>query len=104
MRRKPAGYDSDEDDTFLDRTGAVERKRQLRQQGGQAQQKAETYQELVRRPGSGGREGFGLAPTASASQLAQYRRVCTPGVWSDAAGLCLSVGAVPAGVYLRGLV
>ena len=49
MRRKPAGYDSDEDDTFLDRTGAVERKRQRRQQGGQAQQKAETYQELVRR-------------------------------------------------------
>ncbi|KAF0290775.1 Kanadaptin [Amphibalanus amphitrite] len=46
-RRKQTGYDSDDDDTFLDRTGAVERKRQRRQQTTAAEQPAETYQSLL---------------------------------------------------------
>jgi hypothetical protein len=40
-------YDSDED-TFLDRTGAVEKKRQQRMhQAGKAESQVETYQSLV---------------------------------------------------------
>lgn len=40
-------YDSD-DDTFLDRTGAVEKKRQQRMyQAGKGEEQVETYQSLV---------------------------------------------------------